>query len=128
LLALLLLVNSYLPKLPDAEQTSVDLPLIRIQTEHKWPERIVYDTRHPIVVPALSERAQAGVAPPAATANVPASAREAFAQAPPSDAGKVQSADQKKPQAKRRVARRRAPPVLMVARQPQFAWFGPRFW
>jgi hypothetical protein len=131
LFALLLIADSYLPKSPpDAEKASIDPPLIRIQSEQKWPERVVYDTSNGPTVPAPSASAQPDIAP-VAVEDALATARDAFAEAPPSDASKTQSADQKnpdaKPQAKRKVARRRAP-VLMVERHPQFGWYGPRYW
>jgi hypothetical protein len=131
LLALLLIANWYLPELSDARKASVDRPLLRIQSEQKWPERIVYDTSHETVVPASSASGQPDIGHPAAAAGVLAAARDAFAEAPASHAGQTQSADQKKPGAKahvkRKVARRRAP-VLMVERRPQFGWFGANYW
>jgi hypothetical protein len=72
----------------------------------------------------------ASVAPPAA-ADVAAKGRvrEAFAQAPPSEAKHVQIAEVRKPQRKRRIARRRiGPPVVVVAQQPQFGFFGSGSW
>ena len=130
LLAVLLIANWSLPGLPDAEKASVSPPLIRIQSEQRWPERIVYDTSREATVAAPSARARPGKAP-TATADVLATARDAFAEAPASDTSKAQSVDQKKldakAHAKRKVARRRAP-VLMVERRPQFGWFGRTYW
>jgi hypothetical protein len=129
MLAVLLIAHWFLPELPDAGRASVATPLVRIQSEQKWPERIVYDTSHEAVVPAPA--AGGDIAPGAAVVDVLAAARDAFAEAPPSDASKTQSAEQTKPdakpQAKRKVARRRAP-LRMVERRPQFGWYGPRFW
>ena len=130
LLAVLLIAHWYLPELPDADKVSVP-PLVRIQSEQKWPERIVYDTSREAIVTAPQANAQSDIAPPAPVADVLATARDAFAEAPPSDADKTQSADQKKqdtkPHAKRKVAKRRAP-VLVVQRYPQFGWYGPNYW
>jgi len=131
LLAVLLIAHWYLPELPDADKASVVPPLVRIQSEQKWPERIVYDTSREAIVPAPSASARPAKATPAAVADVLATARDAFAEAPASDTSKAQSVDQKKldakSHAKRKVARRRAP-VLMVERRPQFGWFGPTYW
>jgi len=131
LLAVLLIANWSLPGLPDAEKASVNPPLIRIQSEQKLPERIVYDTSREATVPAPSASARPVKAPPAAVADVLATARDAFAEAPASDTSKAQSVDQKKPDAKphakRKVAKRRAP-VLVVQRYPQFGWYGPNYW
>src|SRR6516165_7359839 len=130
LLAVLLIANWSLPGLPGAERTSVNPPLVRIQSEQKWPERIVYDTSREAIVPASAASARPDKASPAAVADVSATARDAFAEAP-ADTSKAQSVDQKKPDAKpnakRKVARRRAP-VLVVQRYPQFGWYGRNYW
>ena len=61
--------------------------------------------------------------------------REAFAQLQPSDANQLKPSDPKKREAKlkrerkNKIARRRAvPPPVLVARQPQFGWFGNSIW
>lgn len=54
LLALLLILDAYLPQVPVSERAHVDLPLIRIHSAQKWPERVVYDTSLPTVVPRRS--------------------------------------------------------------------------
>ena len=51
LLALLLISDAYLPKLPVAHSVDAGLPLIRIHTDRKWPERVVFDTSHPAIIP-----------------------------------------------------------------------------
>src|SRR6516164_8731983 len=82
LLAVLLIANWSLPGLPDPEKASVNPPLIRIQSEQKWPERIVYDTSREAIVPAPSASARPDKASPAAVADLSATARDAFAEAP----------------------------------------------
>jgi len=82
LLAVLLIANWSLPGLPGAERTSVNPPLVRIQSEQKWPERIVYDTSREAIVPASAASARPDKASPAAVADVSATARDAFAEAP----------------------------------------------
>ncbi|MFB6414695.1 hypothetical protein [Bradyrhizobium tunisiense] len=52
LLLLLFAADYYLPRASILEQTSVDRPAIRIHSDRKWPEQIVFDTRLPIIVPA----------------------------------------------------------------------------
>ncbi len=106
-----------------------DLPVIRIHSDRKWPEPVVFDTSRPTIVPA-GVNAVARVETPAAP-DVPAKARESFAQLLPSD--HKQAADAKKPEKpaphKRKVARRHmAPPVMLVAQQPQFSLFGNSTW
>ncbi len=51
LLALLFILDACFPKLPVAAKAKVYLPVIRIYSDRKWPERIVYDTSLPTPVP-----------------------------------------------------------------------------
>jgi hypothetical protein len=137
LLALLLVSNAYLPKTPDEVRadSGFDRSTIRIHSETKWPERVVFDTNRPTIVPAPATGAIASVQAPARVADVSAKAhvREAFAQLPPSDHTQAQLSDPKKPekpvQRKRKIAKRRpVPPVMLVAQQPQFNLFGNSMW
>jgi hypothetical protein len=49
LLALLFIADACLPKLPAAKATTdAPPPAIRIHSERKWPERIVFDTSAPM--------------------------------------------------------------------------------
>ena len=121
LLALLFLVDACLPELPVSEQADMHLAIIRIHSEQKWPQRIVYDTSIPTIIPL-----------PDAVADVSTKARQAFAQLQRPDANELRSDQRKrepKPQRQRKIAKRNGPPLTMlVARQPQFGWFGPRIW
>lgn len=49
LLALLFIANACLPKLPEGRATDTPRPVIRIYSERKWPERIVFDTSTPML-------------------------------------------------------------------------------
>lgn len=44
LVALMFIADAYGPKLPATEMAATDLPVIRIQSDQKWPDRVVYDT------------------------------------------------------------------------------------
>ena len=136
LLALLFVSDAYFPKLPVAVRADegVDKATIRIHSDRKWPERVVFDTSHPVIVAAPMAVAQASV-PAATVADVSANARarDAFAQAQPSDQKQAQLSDLKKPDAnpkpKRKIAKRRtAAPVLLAVQQPQFGLFGNNTW
>jgi hypothetical protein len=130
LLALLFISDAFLPKLPVVESVNADLPLIRIHSDRKWPERVVFDTSLPTIVPAQLAKVQSSNQGPATTvADIPPKARvrEAFAQLRPPDA--AQAPDAKKPEPKpahkRKIAKRHvAPPVMLVAQQPRFGFFG----
>src|SRR6476620_9055042 len=53
LLALLFALDAFLPKVPVAEKAKTNSPHIRIYSDRKWPERIVYDTNSQPVVAML---------------------------------------------------------------------------
>jgi hypothetical protein len=133
LLALLFLSNEILPKLPAAERAEAgpDRSVIRINSDRKWPERVVFDTSMPTIVPpvapALAAKAEAAVPAPTPVADVSADAQglQAFAQLKPSEPKKPEP----KPQHKRKIAKTRAaPPMVVVAQQPRFGFFANDTW
>jgi hypothetical protein len=136
LLVLLFVAGAALPTLPVAPvaqgtNTAADLSVIRIHTDRKWPERVVFDTSAPTVVPVQTQTAknETGVVAPApvADASTKVAARDAFAQLVPTDLKKPSP----KPQQKRKVAKRRvAPPAptMLAAQRPQFGLFANNLW
>jgi hypothetical protein len=132
LMALLFVVGWGLPASPvvEAANLGTDLSTIRIHSDRKWPERVVFDTSAPTIVPAPVR--VANVAPVAAApaqvadASAKLTARDAFAQLTPADLKKPEA----KPVQKRKVAKRHVnpPPVgqptMLVAQRPQFGLFG----
>lgn len=135
LLALLFIADAYLPKLPVADSAVADLPVIRIHSDRKWPERVVYDTGLPTIIPAQTANTGGGAPAPATLADVSdrARGREAFAQLQPSDANQPPQSDPQtpkpKPPRKRKIEKRRAAPsIVVVARHPQFGLFGTGIW
>lgn len=129
LLALLLLVSAELPQIPAAQtvNTAAELPTIRIHSDRKWPERIVFDTSIPTPVPLQAANSEAESPAPAKVAEIPVktTSREAFAQLTPTGLKKPEPKPRKRKIARRLVA---PPPTMMVAQQPQFAFFGNRMW
>jgi hypothetical protein len=131
LFALLFIADAYFPKLPDAHSAGTVSYIIRIHSDRKWPERVVYDTSHPIIthaIPTQMANIVASAPAPATIAPVKARAREAFAQLRPPDVGQLQSSDSKKPEPKRqrqrKITKRHTPPPLLLAARPrQFGWF-----
>jgi hypothetical protein len=128
LLALLIISHAYLlPESPAADSVAAvaDMPVIRIHSDRKWPERVVFDTSVPAVVPTRT--AEAGV-PPSTEGSAKVPVRDSFAQLQPSEPRQLQPADLKKPepkpQRKRRIAKTRVgPPAMLVAQQPRFGFF-----
>jgi hypothetical protein len=136
LLALLFILDASLPKLPDTVAVNTDLPAIRIHSDRKWPERVVFDTNHPTAVPAeVADTRVNAPAPAVSEASAQARVREALAQMQPPDPKLLQSSGTKKverkPPPRRKIARRRAPPPgMLVAQQPQpqFGFFTNNTW
>ena len=59
LLTLVFILDACLTsKLPEIERSHANSPVIRIHSDRKWPERIVFDTTLPTIVsaPAIAER------------------------------------------------------------------------
>ena len=135
LVALLFISDPFLPKLPVADRASSHSAIIRIHSDQKWPERVVFDTSLPALIPAQIENAETDLPSPARVGDVvKAMEREAFAQLQPSDANQLQRSDPKKREPKlqrqrKRIAKRQAAPAArLVARQPQSGWFGNSMW
>jgi hypothetical protein len=129
LLALLFVVDAYLPKLPVAHWADKVSHNIRIHSDQKLPERIVYDTSLPTITPPQIARTEQSAAARATIASAKPRQEEAFTQLPPSAANQLQSSDSKrrepKLQRQRKNTKRHAPPpMLLVARQSRFGWFG----
>jgi hypothetical protein len=148
LLALLFFVNAEFPTepLPSVLTSDSELPAVRIHSEQKLPDRVVFDTRvaptprAPETVVAMAQPAPAGAALPPAVAAMSAKARvrEAFAQLPPEEDASEPKMDQMatvvlpepkmypaKPQVKHKLAARprTVHPPMMVAQQPRFGGF-----
>jgi hypothetical protein len=138
LLALLLGANALLPHEAPAVgslASSAELPAIRIHSDRKWPERVVFDTSQPTTAAVTVAKADVPVAAPAVTVASPkARVREAFAQLPASEQVPAVAPGPKKPeikpQPKRKLMKARPvqqpiqQPVMLVAQQPHFGLFG----
>ena len=136
LLALLFAVDAFAPAVPAATaanaSVTIDSPTLRIRSDRKWPERIVFDTSLPTIVPPVQTVAAQASLPtePGATSEFTAKARvrESFAQFRPSDDEQKPVA---KPQAKRKIARHRAAPapqIALAAQQQRFGFFASNTW
>jgi hypothetical protein len=146
LLALLFVVDAYLPKSPvvdgaananiAAANTATGLSVIRIHSDRKWPERVEFDTSLPAVTAAPVRTAEANAPATAADAAAPVRMRDAFAQL---QTPQLQTAEPKKPEPKllpkRRIVANRAvakshvgPPTILVAQQPRLGFFGNTIW
>ena len=136
LLVVLLVAGAWLPSLPVVEQAETPRAKIRIQTEMKLPERVVFDTSMPAVTRPLGPvRAETGAPSLPSADDVSTKARMAFAHLQSSDVSRLKLADTKRPELKSAPSRKSetrkraaAPRKVRLARQPQFDWFGGRMW
>jgi hypothetical protein len=125
LLALLFVFNAYAPPLAVVNRTEAanDLPVIRINSERKWPERIEFDTSMTPIIPAQLVKAEKAetVPVPATIAAVSAGerVRDAFGQFTPADSRKP---DTKLPPKRKLVKSRVNSPTVVAAQQPRFGF------
>jgi hypothetical protein len=132
LLTLVFLLDACLSGLPVMESSHVDSPIIRIHSDRKWPERIVFDTTRPTIVPAPTAVVEGSPAT-ASGVSIKEREREAFALMQPSDAKRLEPSNpgrrELKPQRPRKIVKRHVTPhSVFVAWQPQFGWFGNTIW
>jgi hypothetical protein len=155
LLALLFVVNIALPAapVPESQTSGSDLPPVRIHSDRKLPDRVVFDTSAvlpghtqaaPVVVaqakpqPPVTPQAETQAPMPPAIAEMSAKerVREAFAQLPQDDASQPTMTDMatvvvpepkmypaRQPVKHKLVARPRNTRPMMVAQQPRFGGF-----
>jgi hypothetical protein len=129
LLALLLAVDALVPQqavVASQAAPSIDKTVVRIRSDQKPPERVVYDTSLPTIVPPQAVTAQAVVpaAAPLADATVQARVRETYAQLVPAEAKKPEGQVQRK----RKIAKKRPARPTQVAQQAHFGFFGGSSW
>jgi hypothetical protein len=139
LLALLFAVSAFMPALPvvEAPRFTADLSIIRIHSDQKWPERVVFDTTRPtmppprlaanLAAPVVAEviPPQKEVIPPQKSVAAPplkGKVREAFAQLRPNP--NEFHKPKRNPVAKNYVG----PPMILVAQQPHVGLFGNNIW
>jgi len=126
LLALLFVADAYAPPQPVAARATVvaaENPTLRIRSDRKWPQAIVFDTTQPTIVPPPVLKAEANVEAPAEM-SPKARVRETFAQFVP-----VEPKPVPKLQAKRKIAKYAAGSRMAQVAQPtRFGAFGNNIW
>jgi hypothetical protein len=150
LLALLFLADAFAPQQPAVASNgapSVDKYAVRIKSDQKLPERVVYDTSLPSMAPAKATVVAAAAPPaPAPQTSAQARVRDTFAQFVPTEAEKLdkqpdkqlvkQAEKQPEPLApkKRKIARAHPSPQpqqtmrFAQQQQPRFGFFGGPTW
>jgi hypothetical protein len=130
LLAVLLAIDAFFPQqavVASQAAPSIDKTVVRIRSDQKPPERVVYDTSLPTIVPpTVAAQAAAPAAAVTTEASAQARVRDTYAQLVPSEAKKPEAQVQRK----RKVARNRpapmqaAQPQMRVAQQSHYGFFG----
>jgi hypothetical protein len=131
LLALLFAIDFFTPQdVASHSAPGLDKTTVRIHSVQKPPERVVYDTSLPTIVPPAAKTVVAAAAPPvpAADASARARVRDTYAQFVPAE---VRKPEQPQAPKKRRIARVRAypnGPMRLAQQQPHFGFFGAPVW
>jgi hypothetical protein len=149
LLALLFVIDAFSPQRPAVASSaapSVDKYVVRIKSDQKLPQRVVYDTSMPTIVPPQATVVASAAPPaPAAATSAQARVRDTFAQFVPAEARNPdkqlvkQAEKQPEPQAqapkKRKIAKVHPitqPQQSMMRfaqqQQPRFGFFGGPTW
>ena len=131
LLALLFALDAFAPQqmaVAGNAAPSIDKTVVRIRSDQKWPERVVYDTSLPTIIPPAAAT-QIAAAPAAPAADVGA-VRDTFAQFVPAEAKKLEKQPEPQAPRKRKIAKIRPALPMRVAQQPHFGFgfFGSNTW
>jgi hypothetical protein len=129
LLALLFALDAFAPKAVADNNAqavaSVDKSTLRIQSNQKWPERIVFDTTQPTIVPKAAPAHVALAGPePAAEISAKARVRETFAQFVPVEPKQAETSAPRK----RKVAKTRSSQPMRLAQQSRYGVWGTSTW
>ena len=131
LLALLFALDAFAPQqMAVAGNTapSINKTVVRIRSDQKLPERVVYDTSLPTIVPPAATTQIA--AAPATDVGAQAQVHDTFAQFVPAEAKKLEKQPEPQAPRKRKVAKIRPAQPMRVAQQPHFGFgfFGSNTW
>jgi hypothetical protein len=135
LLALLFALDAFAPQqvaVASNAAPSIDKTVVRIRSDQKPPERVVYDTSLPTIVPPAAAKTQIAAVPPALVADTTAQVRvrDTFAQFVPAEAKKLEKPIEPQAPRKRRIAKSRPAQPLRFAQQQHFGFslFGNNTW
>ena len=109
---------------------SINKTVVRIRSDQKLPERVVYDTSLPTIVPpAAATQIAAAPAAPAADVGAQAQVRDTFAQFVPAEA-KLEKQPEPQAPRKRKIAKIRPAQQMRIVQQQRFGFgfFGSNTW
>jgi hypothetical protein len=130
LLALLFALDAFAPQqmaVAGNAAPSINKTVVRIRSDQKLPERVVFDTSLPTIVPPAASQITAAPAAPAADVSAQAQVRDTFAQA---EAKKLEKQPEPQAPRKRKIAKIRPAQQMRVAQQQRFGFgfFGSNTW
>ena len=132
LLALLFALDAFSPQqvaVAGNAAPSIDKTVVRIRSDQKPPERVVYDMTLPTIVPPAATTQVAAVPPaPVADPSAQSRVRDTFAQFVPAEAKKLEKQVEPQPPRKRKVAKSHPAQPLRFAQQQHFGFFGNNTW
>lgn len=139
LLALLWIADFYLPTPPLAQRAAAYPPVIRIHSDRKRPEPVIFDTTNIVAASAAVSAWDKDPPPPPTDREMStdragtSAARDALALMSSRDSRYMASVEQKRRQMTAkyvaRVARKYPRPrIVLAARQGHYAWLGFRYW
>ena len=134
LLALLFALDAFAPPqmtVAGNAAPSINKPVVRIGSDQKLPERVVYDTSLPtIVAPAATTWIAGAPAAPPANVSAQAQVRDTFAQFVPAEPKKLEKQPEPQAPRKRKIAKIRPAQPMRVAQQQHFGFgfFGSNAW
>lgn len=137
LVALLFAFDAFSPKAV-ADNTShasagVDKATLRIRSDVKWPERVVFDTTQPTIVPKAAPAQVALASPePAPEISAKARVRETFAQFVPVEPKQAEAPAQRKRKIVKarsiQIVKARSIQPMRFAQQSRYGYFGTGTW
>ncbi|WP_426424777.1 hypothetical protein [Bradyrhizobium genosp. A] len=136
LLALLWIASFYLPTPPLVQRAAEYPPVIRIHSDRKWPEPLIFDTTKVATVAAAPSPWDKDPPAPPTAREIPtnrdtSAARDALALMSSQDSRHMASVEQKKRTANygaRGTRKYPRPQNVFAARQGHYAWLGFRYW
>ena len=133
LLALLFALDAFAPQqtvVAGNAAPSINKTVVRIRSDRKLPERVVYDTSLPTIVPPTASQIAASPAAQAADVGAQTQVRDTFAKFVPAEAKKFEKQPESQAPRKRKIAKIRPALPMRVAQQPHFGFgfFGSNTW
>lgn len=138
LFALLLIADVWLPTSPAAPGGAARSTVIRIHSERKWPEPVIFDTTQAATAAVALAPWDNNPPLPQTAGGMPidridaSGIRDTFARLPAPESYRTASVEHR-PRPPQKHAARNArkhpkPQFVLAARQGQFTWFGFRYW